>query len=260
MASITRADGTVALLDRTGFLIEDVPSAPTDLPTVRTTTPVPAAGQPFAVARGGASVAAGWDLVGRGSLREVGLDRADLRITLTDGTIVRFGRVEEVPAKLAALDGRPRPPGRAGRGLHRPQRAVGARGRAGAGRGNGLARGGSGPCGVTGDVTQRDERPRPACRAMAQVTAGRVGFKDLPQVDTRVNLDGRSTSTSTRGPHRAPVRGVTAGGGGGRGGLRSGRPGGVRSSISIRGRRAAVGHDVVGWLHRTVERVRVLGP
>ena len=48
-------------------------------------------------------MAAGWDLIGRGALREVGLDRADLRITLTDGTVVRFGRPVEVPAKLSAL-------------------------------------------------------------------------------------------------------------------------------------------------------------
>jgi cell division protein FtsQ len=103
VASITRADGTVALLDRTGFVIQDVPAAPADLPSVRTTSPVPPAGQPFAIAGGGAGVAAAWDLGGRGSLREVGLDRSDLRITLTDGTIVRFGRAVEVPQKLAAL-------------------------------------------------------------------------------------------------------------------------------------------------------------
>jgi cell division protein FtsQ len=103
VASITRADATVALLDRTGFVIQDVPAAPAELPTVRTTSPVPPAGQPFPVAGGGASVAADWDLVGRGALREVGLDRADLRITLTDGTIVRFGRAEQVASKFAAL-------------------------------------------------------------------------------------------------------------------------------------------------------------
>jgi hypothetical protein len=80
-----------------------VPAAPAELPTVRTTTPIPPAGQPFPVATGGATVAAEWDLIGRGALREVGLDRADLRITLTDGSIVRFGRPVDVPAKLAAL-------------------------------------------------------------------------------------------------------------------------------------------------------------
>jgi cell division protein FtsQ len=103
VAWIRRPDATMALLDATGFLIEDVPAPPVGLPEVRTTALVPPSGQDFAITRGGAEVAAAWDLVGRGGLRDVGLDRADLRIGLVDGTTVRFGRAEEVPAKLAAL-------------------------------------------------------------------------------------------------------------------------------------------------------------
>jgi cell division protein FtsQ len=103
VAWIRRPDTTLALLDATGFLIEDVAAPPAGLPEIRTTALVPPSGQDFAIARGGAEVAAAWDLVGRGTLRDVGLDRADLRIGLVDGTTVRFGRPEDVPAKLAAL-------------------------------------------------------------------------------------------------------------------------------------------------------------